>query len=132
MADQVVITGDKALQRRLTIADRGLGNLSPTHRRTAAAVGTAARARAPKRTGRLAATTKAYATRKAAVIVFGVPYAGPIHWGWPLRPDPARGWRGGPIRPNPFASQAAQATEGGWVQLYHRAVDNLLNGDSQT
>ncbi|MFJ9125704.1 hypothetical protein ACIRJS_16575 [Streptomyces sp. NPDC102340] len=131
MAYRVTVTGDKALARRLRTTERGLDNLSPTHRRTAAVVQRTARAMAPKRTGRLAASTRAHATRRAAVITFGSVYAGPVHWGWPNRPDHARGWRGGPISPNPFAARAAKATEGGWTRLYHRAVDRLLNGDSQ-
>lgn len=125
------ITGDRDLEHRLKVTVRGLDGMEPTHRRTAALVAAAARSRAPKRTGRLAGTVNARATRKAAVITFGTAYGGPIHWGWPNRPNRGQGWRGGPIRANPFASRAAQQVESGWTRFYSRAVDRLLNGDSQ-
>ena len=35
-----------------------------------------------------------------------VPYAGPIHFGWPSRPNYDKGWLGGPISPNPFMYDA--------------------------
>jgi hypothetical protein len=48
-----------------------------------------ARALAPQRSGRLAASVKARATQRSGAVVAGskvrVPYAGPIHWGWPKR-----------------------------------------------
>lgn len=133
MADgfQVEVTGDRALSRRLRTTERGLGNMSATNRRTAALVAATARAKAPKRTGRLAGTVGAHATRRAAVITFGTPYGGPIHWGWRTRPNKGKGWRGGAISANPFAARAAKEMENGWVGLYRRAVDRLLDGDAQ-
>lgn len=41
------------------------------------------------------------ALRGATVLaggIKGVKYAGPIAYGWPTRPDKAKGWRGGPIK----------------------------------
>jgi HK97 gp10 family phage protein len=47
-----------------------------------------AQAEAPRRSGKLAKTVKAKATRKAGSVKAGsaaVPYAGPIHFGWGRR-----------------------------------------------
>ena len=41
----------------------------------------------------------------------GVKYAGPIHWGWPTRPNKSKGWRGGPITARPFLYQALIARQ---------------------
>lgn len=127
----ITVTGDKELARRLKNTVRGLLNLSPTHRRAGRMVATAARAAAPKRTGRLAASVGATASRKEVRITFGAVYAGPVHWGWPDRPQPARGWRGGPITANPFAARAAKDTEPEWTRLYKGTAERLLDGDSQ-
>jgi hypothetical protein len=127
----MTVTGDRALERRLRTAQRGLVDLSPTHRRTARLVASTARTMAPKRTGRLAASVGSRVDRRQAVITFGAVYAGPIHWGWPDRPMPARGWRGGPITANPFAARAAKDTEPTWTRLYKGTVERLLDGDSQ-
>lgn len=57
-----------------------------------------ARAEAPRRSGRLAASVAAKATQKYGAVKAGtaarVPYAGPIHFGWFRRH----------IRPNPFCT----------------------------
>ena len=45
-----------------------------------------------------------------------MPYAGPIHWGWPARN----------IKAQPFVVEAAQATEAEWVAMYEAEVDRIL------
>lgn len=76
--------------------------------------------RAPKRTGRLARSVRTGATKKAGVVRVGtnvkVPYANPVHWGWPAHN----------IRPQPFAAQAAKDTEPVWLRIYDRGVDRVL------
>jgi hypothetical protein len=76
-------------------------------------VADAARQRAPYKTGRLRDTVRPKgALRGSAVLaggIKGVRYAGPIHWGWPTRPNPAKGWRGGPIKGYRFMYGAAMA-----------------------
>jgi len=63
----------------------------------------------------------------------GVPYAGPIHWGWPtgsaklpkkLRQVTGREWF---IAPNPFVIDAAQRTESTWTRVYLDAVDDIVD-----
>lgn len=46
-----------------------------------------------------------------------VPYAGPIHWGWPSHN----------IEPQPFIAAAAQDTEPQWLGLYERDVQRTLD-----
>ncbi|MCF2529374.1 hypothetical protein [Yinghuangia soli] len=90
----------------------------------------------PRRTGRLAATMRASGTNTMATVRAGgarARYAGPVHWGWPGRPNRAKGWRGGPIRANPWIALAAQRTEPEWAEHYNQALTRLMerisNGD---
>lgn len=66
--------------------------------------------RVPVRSGNLKNSLRPAATaRYGAVRVGGkrsAPYAGPIHFGWPNRPNVLKEWYGGPIRPNPFLYDA--------------------------
>jgi hypothetical protein len=73
----------------------------------------------PRRTGKLARSVRAAASQKSARVRAGyqrVPYAGPIHFGWP-----ARG-----IRPNPFLYDALDARRGQVVEVYERGIDRLI------
>lgn len=66
--------------------------------------------RVPVRTGKLKSTLRVATTVSYGAVRVGgkrsAPYAGPIHFGWPNRPQPNREWFGGPIRPNPFLYDA--------------------------
>lgn len=57
----------------------------------------------------------------------GVPYANPIHWGWPR---PKRKWSkgrvgGGPIRANQFLTDALDDERRDIVKLYKRELERL-------
>jgi len=117
---EVRIVGLNALVRTLGKAASELDDLKDAHQRAAEIVAGEARARAPRRTGALANTARAMRqARRARVQVGtgGVPYAMPIHWGWP-----ARG-----IAANPFVSEAAQDTESRWTAGYHDDVQKALD-----
>lgn len=113
----VTVTGAKELRRALReIEDKAerkgmVADLKAEYRTAARVVEIAARQEAPKRSGRLAGSIKAKGTTTGGAVVAGglkaVPYAGPIHWGWPSRPNRARRWRGGPIAANQFMVRAA-------------------------
>lgn len=117
MSVQVKVTGAKELRRSIrqiedAAAKKGMqGELKTAYRTAARVVEIAAKGEAPKRSGRLAGTIKAKGTTTGAAVTAGgtkrVPYAGPIHWGWPSRPNRPRGWRGGPISANKFMVRAA-------------------------
>lgn len=75
--------------------------------------------RAPHRSGRLAASGRAARLAAGVRVLFGrvsVPYAGPIHWGWPARN----------IKAQPFAVDAAHATEPEWLHDYAAALDQAV------
>jgi len=84
--------------------------LKAVHLKTAMIVYRSAALRVPVRTGKLKSTLRPAATATYGAVRIGgkrsAPYAGPIHFGWPSRPAAARGWRGGPIQPNPFLYDA--------------------------
>lgn len=81
----------------------------------------------PSRSGKLRGSIKATAGQASASVKAGsaktVPYAGPIHFGWPTRPDRARGWRGGPIAPQPFIYEAADRR----IKQVREAYDKRVN-----
>jgi len=79
----------------------------------------AARGRAPKRTGRLAASGHSEGTSGSAAVVFGsgnVPYANPIHWGW----------RAHHIKAQPFLLRAVEQTEPLWLRAYEARLAELI------
>ncbi len=114
------VEGMPAVRRKLRALGDDLVDLKEANARAAAIVATAAAARAPKRTGRLAASIRGNrAVGRAEVKAGGarVPYAGPVHWGWP-----ARG-----ITAQPFAAEAAQQTEHVWLPAYAEDVARVVD-----
>lgn len=128
----VNVTGATRLKRSMRQAGINVGELKDANRAAANIVAVAARARAPigrpsrkggrgRRAtgGRLMKSIRAGASQKAGVVKAGsarVPYANPIHWGWPKRH----------IKPNYFLSEAAIATESIWVRNYERHMNNVI------
>lgn len=116
----VEVEGAAQLRRTLRRAGHDLTDLKASHAKAGQIAAAGGQARAPRITGRLASTVRASGTNTGAIIragFAGVPYAGPIHWGWP----------GHNISPNPFLTEGAQATEPEWVAVYQAAVDAALN-----
>ena len=115
----VRVRGVNRLARTLRAAGRDLDQMKDAHSKAARYVAGASAAAAPKRTGALAASVRgSNAARKATVRAGGaaVPYAGPIHWGWPARH----------IAAQPFISDTAQATEPVWVRMYEADLRRIL------
>lgn len=111
--------GLNTLVRTLNRAAVDVSDLKDAHQNAARIVASAAQASAPRRSGALASSVRgARQVRRARVSVGGarVPYAAPIHWGWP-----ARG-----IAANPFVSEAAQDTESRWREQYEKDVNDAL------
>ena len=97
-----------------------LASMKDAHAQAGEIVAREAESRAPKRSGALASTIRPSRQAKRAQVVAGkakVPYAGPIHWGWP-----ARG-----IKATPFLWEAGQATESQWLPQYLRAVQDAVD-----
>jgi hypothetical protein len=102
----------------LRAAGDDLSDLRDVHGSVAALV--AGVARPPRRTGRLGSTVRAAGTKTAAIVRAGfasVPYAGPIHWGWPARA----------IKAQPFLSDAATSTESTWQAFYFAEIERILD-----
>lgn len=117
------VDGAKQLIKTLRKAGIDFDDLKPVNGDAAEIVGAAAGPAAPRRSGRLASTLRTSATKRAGVIRAGnnrknngVPYANPIHWGWVRRG----------IKPNPFLSRTAKATEPRWLRLYENFTDKVL------
>jgi hypothetical protein len=87
----------------------------------AKAVEPTAKAEAPHRSGRLAASTKATATQKAGALRAGSRgkarlYAGPIHFGW---------WSHH-IKPNPFLYRAVDKRIGEVFKAYEKQIEKAI------
>lgn len=116
----VQVDGARELRRTLRAAGDDLEDLKAANLQAAQIAATAARARAPRLTGQLAGDIRASGTKTAGTIRAGrkkIPYAGPIHWGWPARGIEAR----------PYITEGAQATESIWVPLYQELMDEALS-----
>lgn len=128
----VQVRGGNRLRATMKKAGVDIKEMTALNKAAATVVAGTARARAPigkpsrrrgrgrrKAPGALAKSVRPGATTKAAVIRAGstrVPYANPIHWGWPSRN----------IRQNAFVSEAATATEGIWVKNYTRHMNHII------
>ena len=114
------VQGARQLRASLRRSQVRASQMTAVNRAAASVVVGAARGPAPRRTGRLAASVRtAGTTPTRAVISAGrasVPYAAPIHWGWPARDIPAQPW----------LSLAAQATEPRWITEYYDHMESLI------
>lgn len=116
----VEIDGARELRRTLRAAGDDMEDLKAANLAAANIAASAARGRAPRLTGALAGDIRASGTKTAGIVRAGrkrIPYAGPIHWGWPARGMKAR----------PYITEGAQQTEPVWVPLYQREIDKALN-----
>lgn len=104
MADNTIrVEGLNRLVRVLRDLNPELvAELKAGNRELAARVAAEASSKAPRRSGELAVSIRAGVTQRSGVVRAGkakVPYAGPIHFGWPRRN----------ITPNPFLWEALDA-----------------------
>lgn len=120
MTEPVRVEGLGELVRALRQAEAGLDDLKGANQAVARIVLGQARSLAPHRSGALAASGRANRAARKANVVFGsarVPYAGPVHWGWPARHIPA----------HPFVTDAAGRTQSQWVAAYEAELQALLD-----
>lgn len=121
MARLVIVHGARDLRRTMRQAGVDMRSARDVNKRVGGLVADAARPAAPVGlTGKLARSVRAGATQKAAIVRAGrktVPYAGPIHWGWPARN----------ITEQPWLTETAQATEPAWLAIYQQWVRGIIN-----
>ena len=115
------VEGAARLRRTLRSAGDDLSDMRDSaHRPAAAYVAQKAASSAPVKTGRLSAAGRPGATKTGAMVRWGgarVPYAGPIHYGWPRRN----------IRAQPFITDTVRSNQPQIEQLYNAAVEQILN-----
>lgn len=99
-------------------------DMKETHRRAGDIVASAAKPLAPVRTGALAATVVSSPTKYQGRVRIGrgasVPYAGPIHFGWPARR----------IAPQSFVYEALDSRREEVRQAYERRIGELITRHS--
>lgn len=113
------LKGAAELRRTLRKAGQDLEDLKDANAAAAKIVEEGAVGLVPVDFGNLARSIRSSGTKTAGVVRAGskaVPYAGPIHWGWPARN----------IQANPFAADAAKLTEPTWGRIYEDAVQQAI------
>ncbi len=116
---RIQVTGAKELRVALKRMGADVKDLSVIHREAAEDVASAARQRAPVLSGALQGSIRAKGTKTRGTVTAGgrgLPYAGPIHFGWPAHS----------IAPNPFIFDALDARKDEVVQRYERRIGDLV------
>lgn len=116
-APRVEVVGLRELIKAMRAAGVDLDELKVASSRAAATVASAASARAPRRSGRMASRVKGNNARRKATVAVNTVYAGPVHYGWPARH----------ITAQPFVIDAAQATEPTWLPAYEAEIEVILD-----
>jgi hypothetical protein len=119
---RVTVEGHRELRKAIRqVGDKELTKgLKEAHKETASIVVPPARQEAPVRSGRLSASIKPSSTVKGAVVragtAKGVPYAAPVHFGWPKRD----------IRANKFLFGAAGKTRDTYRAVFEERIAELV------
>ncbi len=119
-AATVRVTGADELRRALRRAGDDMSDLKAIHREAADKVTGEAKARVPVVSGELGASIRSGATKRSAYVAAGrklVPYAGPIHFGWPERN----------IEAQPFLYDALDDRREQIIGLYERKVGAMVH-----
>lgn len=115
----VQVEGGRELRKRLRTIEGGLAELKAEHKWVADYVFRRSAPAAPRRTGRLAASGRSSGTNTASIVRYGgarVPYAAPIHYGWPARH----------IAPHEWVINAAQNSEPVWLAHFNDTIRQLV------
>lgn len=124
---RVQVDGARELRSTMRRAGIDMGDLKAAHAEAAQFVGSMSAARAPRRTGMLAASWRPTAGAAQGTVRFGnarVPYANAVHWG-----TGARAGKRGPhnIAPNPFVVNTAHDLEPTWLPIYLEAIEAIID-----
>lgn len=115
------IVGLKETQKALaSMSDDLKDEMKPTHKAAAEVIVEGSKRYVPVRSGRLATSIRAVATRTSGRVRAGsaaVPYAGPIHFGWPARR----------IKPQPFIYDALDSRRQEVYDLYAQRIYGLID-----
>lgn len=126
-APMVQVDGSKELRKTMKRAGEDFADLKAVHEAAGQIVVDAARGLAPVVSGALAGSIRASRLANGVSVKVGgnrIPYANPIHWGWPKRN----------IAGVPFLSDAATQTEPIWLALYEAEMERIIEkikGDNE-
>lgn len=113
------VEGARELRRALKQVEGGVADLKEIHAAAATLVKEQALYLVPRRSGLLASTVRSSGQVSAGVVRSGragVPYAGPIHFGWPARN----------IAPQPFLYDALDERRDEVFEMYEQRVGELV------
>lgn len=114
------IQGLREVQKALKqLGDATKKEMKSTHLKAAEIVVGASKRFVPIKTGALAQSIRAAAVQSGGRVRVGsasVPYAGPIHFGWPARS----------IKPQPFIYDALDTRRGEVARLYSERISELV------
>lgn len=130
MPSLVRVVGRARLQLTLRRAGAELGDFTEPNTKLAAVAASFVADEAPARSGRLRADIRGNKAKTRISVLAGrarIRYAGPINWGWPSRPNPSRGIRGGPIPANNFLERGGEKAEPVVVTGWESHLQNALN-----
>ena len=125
------VEGTRQLRKTLKAAGQDLGELKAANRTAAEIAAKAAGGLVPSRSGRLEATVRASGTNAAGIVRAGTkraPYANAVHWGrvfWPNRRHTRRARS--KTDAQPFLTEGAQKSEGQWLPVYQRNINQILS-----
>ncbi len=115
----IKVSGAKEFRAAMKRMEADLKDYTAVNKRAAQMVADTARERAPVLTGALQGSIRPGATRTRGYVKAGgrgIPYAGPIHFGWPRRN----------IRPQPFIFDALDERKDAVVEQYERHIEALV------
>lgn len=118
---QIDVVGLKELVKDLKDAEPELlEEIKAANKEAADAVADGARFTVPRKTGKLRDSIRASGTARAGIVRAGkakVPYAGPIHFGWPAHN----------IKPQPFFYEALDKRIGEVLEAYETRIKRVLD-----
>tara|TARA_R110002110_G_scaffold315863_1_gene528886 strand:+ start:70 stop:525 length:456 start_codon:yes stop_codon:yes gene_type:complete len=118
------ITGGRKLRKAFKDAGDDLSDLKALHKRLADDVAGTAKTKVPVRTGALKASIRGFGGKAKAEVrsgnnrksLSGVPYAGPIHFGWARRN----------ITPQPFLYEALDDRRQDVIDSYNAEIRHMI------
>jgi hypothetical protein len=120
MGGQLQIEGLRDVQKAMrNFSDDSRNDMKETHRKAGQIVVDGAARLVPVRSGALLASLKSAPTQRQGRVRVGsaaVPYAGPIHFGWPARH----------IQPNPFIYEVLDGRRQEVYAMYAERISELI------
>ena len=120
MGGQLEIEGLRDVQKAMkNFSDDSRNDMKDTHRKAGQLVVDGAARLVPVRSGALLASLRSAPTQRQGKVRLGsaaVPYAGPIHFGWPARH----------IQPNPFIYEVLDGRRQEVYALYAERISELV------